>query len=117
MCKTETRLLTTSSDGHLTVHMAFSSTGELIGFAISGTEGRGGKVFLYELHVLSGKWRDNGVVLVLIDLVERTVRGRSSTVELNVHKDNVEALRFYQGRGFGVCGDASATSLIMRRKR
>ena len=102
----------------LTVHTALSSTSELIGFAISGTEGRGGsKVFLYELHVRSGAWRDHGVGSALIDLVERTARGRSPTVELNVHKDNVEALRFYEGRGFGACGDASATSLIMRRKR
>ena len=102
----------------LTVHTALSSTSELIGFAISGAEGRGGsKVFLYELHVRSGAWRDHGVGSALIDLVERTARGRSPTVELNVHKDNVEALRFYEGRGFGACGDASATSLIMRRKR
>lgn len=72
---------------------------------------------MYELHVRSGAWRDHGVGSALIDLVERTARGRSPTVELNVHKENVEALRFYEGRGFGACGDASATSLIMRRKR
>lgn len=37
--------------------MAIGPSGELIGFAISGTEQRGTKVFLYELHVKDGQRR------------------------------------------------------------
>ena len=36
-------------------HIATLESGELVGFAISGAEGRG-KVFLYELHVAAAHW-------------------------------------------------------------
>ena len=61
----------------LTVHIATASDGALMGFAISGAEGRG-VVFVYELHVAKPA-RKRGVARSLLDLVERSSlsRGRS----------------------------------------
>jgi ribosomal protein S18 acetylase RimI-like enzyme len=98
-------------------HMAIGPSGELIGFAISGTEQRGTKVFLYELHVKDGQ-RRRGVGTALMEMAERTARGANRTMELNVHKDNHEALYYYEKKcGFGRCGELSnGLSFVMRRK-
>ena len=102
----------------LTVHIATASDGALMGFAISGAEGRG-LVFLYELHVAKSA-RKRGVARSLLDLVERSSpsRGRSRpTVELNVHRGN-DALGFYEREGFAPTGELSGGDVIvMRRKR
>ena len=99
-------------------HIATASDGALMGFAISGAEGRG-LVFLYELHVAKSA-RKRGVARSLLDLVERSSpsRGRSSpTVELNVHRGN-DALGFYEREGFAPTGELSGGDVIvMRRKR
>ena len=99
-------------------HMAISESGELLGFAISGAEGRG-KVFLYELHV-SQAHRSRGVATALLELVEKSggSRGRTSpTVELNVHAENTNAIGFYEHRCFVRSGEMSGGSvLVMRRK-
>ena len=92
-------------------HMAIGPSGELIGFAISGTEQRGTKVFLYELHVKDGQ-RRRGVGTALMEMAERTARGANRTMELNVHKDNHEALYYYKKKcGFGRCGELSKYGL------
>ena len=57
----------------LTAHWALSPEGELICFAITGTEGRGGsKAFLYELHVRID-FRGRGVGTALLEI---SARGR-----------------------------------------
>ena len=103
----------------LTVHTATSASGELLGFAISGAEGRG-KVFLYELHVDSSS-RKRGVARALLDLVERssTSRGRGSAmVELNAHTSNTDAQGFYKHVGFVQVGSTrDKLALVMQRKR
>ena len=67
----------------------------LLGFAISSTEQRGKKVFLYELHVRQGQ-RGGGIGTALMEMAERTARGANRTMELNVHKDNEAALGYYE---------------------
>ena len=98
-------------------HLAIAPSGDLIGFAVSGTEQRGVKVFLYELHVHKD-WRRRGIGTALMDMAWRTARGANRTMELNVHKDNEEALDFYEKKcGFGRCGEVSnGLSFVMRRK-
>ena len=101
----------------LMTHLAIAPSGDLIGFAVSGTEQRGVKVFLYELHVHKD-WRRRGIGTALMDMAWRTARGANRTMELNVHKDNEEALDFYEKKcGFGRCGEVSnGLSFVMRRK-
>ena len=101
----------------LMIHTAKAADGTLLGFAISGTEGRG-KLFLYELHVAAAQ-RSRGIATALLDLVERSSRGRSApTVELNVHHANESARSFYEHVGFAQTGKLSGGSvLVMRRKR
>ena len=101
----------------LMVHLAIAASGELIGFAISGTEQRGKKVFLYELHVRLGQ-RGGGIGTALLEMAERTARGADRTMELNVHKDNEAALGYYENKcGFARCGEVSGgVALVMRRK-
>ena len=62
-------------------------------------------------------WRRCGVGSSLLELVERAARGRSPMVELHVHNENKDAQLFYEAQGFTPCGAASATSLVMRRRR
>ena len=90
---------------------------ELLGFAISGTEQRGKKVFLYELHVRQGQ-RGGGIGTALMEMAERTARGADRTMELNVHKDNEAALGYYEIKcGFARCGEVSGgVAYVMRRK-
>ena len=99
------------------IHTAKAADGTLLGFAISGTEGRG-KLFLYELHVAAAQ-RKGGVATALLELVERSASGRSApTVELHVHRSNENALGFYKHVGFAQTGELSGGSvLVMRRKR
>ena len=101
----------------LMVHTATSAAGELLGFSISGAEGRA-KIFLYELHVAAAQ-RNGGVATALLELVERSARGRSApTVELNVHHANEDARGFYEHVGFAQTGEVSGGSvLVMQRKR
>jgi GNAT superfamily N-acetyltransferase len=101
----------------LTIHTAKAADGALLGFAISGTEGRG-KLFLYELHVAPAH-RKGGMATALLELVERSARGRSApTVELNVHRANEGARGFYEHVGFAQTGELSGGSvLVMQRKR
>ena len=58
----------------LMAHMAIALTpsGELLGFAISSTEQRGKKVFLYELHVRQGQ--RGGIGTALMEMAERIAR-------------------------------------------
>lgn len=102
----------------LTVHIATDSDAMMLGFAISGAEGRG-KLFLYELHVAKAA-RKRGVARALLELVERSSpsRGRTSPmVELNVHCDN-DALGFYKHEGFAQTGElCGGDVIVMRRKR
>ena len=58
----------------LIAHLAILPSGELIGFSISGTEQRGTKIFLYELHVHQDK-RGRGIGTALMEMAERTARG------------------------------------------
>ena len=101
----------------LRLYTATSAAGQLLGFAISGAEGRG-KVFLYELHIHKDA-RGCGLGRKFIDLVESSgtpYRG-STTMELNVHKDN-PSKGFYERLGFDITGEASSgLALVMRRKR
>ena len=101
----------------LMAHLAIAPSGELIGFSISGTEQRGTKIFLYELHVHQDK-RGRGIGTALMEMAERTARGGNRTIELNVHKDNEKAVGFYEKKcGFARCGDVSGgIALVMRRK-
>ena len=104
----------------LTVHTVRSADGQLLGFAISGLEGRG-KAFLYELHVAADA-RSRGFGRALIDLVERSATrargGGGGTVELHVHKSNIAAQEFYEHLGFVLVGEASeGRVLVMQRKR
>ena len=90
-----------------TVHVV--TAGELVkGFAIhSAWRGRGGTVFLYELHVAADQ-RKRGVGSALIDLtVQPAPRGfRAKIVELNVHKTNNDSKAWYERRGFKEEGEA-----------
>jgi ribosomal protein S18 acetylase RimI-like enzyme len=99
------------------IHTAKAADGTLLGFAISGAEGRG-KLFLYELHVAEAQ-RKGGVATALLELVERSARGRSApTVELNVHRANEAARSFYEHVGFAQVSELSDGSvLVMQRKR
>ena len=76
------------------------------------------KLFLYELHVAAAQ-RKGGVATALLELVERSARGRSApTVELNVHRTNEGARGFYEHVGFAQTGELSGGSvLVMQRKR
>ena len=70
--------------------MALSADGNLLGFAISGTEGRG-KLFLYELHVAEAQ-RNHGIASSLLELVTQT-RSRSPadvTVMVRIHTSLAE---------------------------
>ena len=101
----------------LTVHWASAADGALLGFAISGSEGRG-KLFLYELHVDS-KRRKQGVASSLLELVERssTSRGRGApTVELNVHSSNTRAVGFYEHVGFVETGKLRRGAVLEMRR-
>ena len=101
----------------LMIHTAKAADGTLLGFAISGAEGRG-KLFLYELHVAEAQ-RKGGVATALLELVERSARGRSApTVELNVHRENESARGFYEHVGFAQVRELSdGRVLVMQRKR
>ena len=101
----------------LMAHLAIAADGKLIGFAISGTEQRGKKVFLYELHVRKGK-RGGGVGTALMQMAERSAKGANRTMELNVHKDNASALGYYEKKlGFANCGETrDGVAFVMRRK-
>ena len=59
-------------------HLAIAPSGEVIGFAISGTEQRGAKVFLYELHVHKDR-RRRGIGSALMEMAWRTARGANRT--------------------------------------
>ena len=66
-------------------HVATSSTGGMLGFAISGVEGRG-SVFPYEIHVAE-QHRGHASDAALIDLVKRSIESQSRSkpmIELNV---------------------------------
>ena len=103
----------------LTAHYALDDDGTLLGFAIVGGEGRGAasKVFVYELHV-SVSARRRGIATALLDIAERSGIGRNGppALELNVHKDNEVAQRFYEAAGFGKSSELQGV-LVMRRKR
>ena len=98
-------------------HLAIDSSGTLIGFAISGTEQRGKKVFLYELHVMEGR-RGGGLGTALMQMAERSARGKDRTMELNVHKENEDARDYYEVKcGFVRFGEtADKVAWVMRRK-
>lgn len=102
-------------------HIATLESGELVGFAISGAEGRG-KVFLYELHVAAAH-RRRGFATALIELAERSSTSRSAsakTIELNdnVHSANASSIAFYERIGFAESSRTSGgTVLVMRRRR
>ena len=51
-------------------------------------------------------------------MAERSTRGSSPTVELNVHKDNPDAQSYYKHIGFSDFGEVSGgLAILMRRKR
>ena len=104
-------------------HIATLESGELVGFAISGAEGRG-KVFLYELHVAAAHRRRGfatALIRALIELAERSSMSRSAsakTIELNVHSANASSIAFYERIGFAESSRTSGgTVLVMRRRR
>ena len=101
----------------LMAHLAIDESGCVIGFCISGSENRGKKVFVYELHVRTDKQR-GGVGTSLLDMAERSTRGSSPTLELNVHTDNPDAQSYYKHIGFSDFGEVSGgLAILMRRKR
>ena len=73
---------------------------------------------VYELHVAEAQ-RKGGVATALLELVERSARGRSApTVELNVHRENESARGFYEHVGFAQVRELSGGRvLVMQRKR
>ena len=91
-------------------------SGELLSASpsrISGTEQRGKKVFLYELHVRLGQ-RGGGICTALMEMAERTARGAERTHDARWSsmstKDNEmeKALGFYEDKcGFARCGEVS----------
>ena len=70
-------------------------------------------------HKLSIRYGPRYVATALLELVERSARGRSApTVELNVHRENESARGFYEHVGFAKTGElCSGTVLVMQRKR
>lgn len=105
----------------LMVHAVMSSKDELLGFAISGNEGRGkAKVYVYELHVATAQ-RRRGLARTLLDMCEKSSasRGRTSPMlELQVHATNVSALSFYNRVGFVKISETSNGGMfVMQRKR
>ena len=91
----------------------------LLGFAITGNEGRG-KLFLYELHVASTH-KQQGLGRALLDAIDPiTPQGRRkhAQITLNVHAINSAARAFYTRVGFDVACDVDgATILEMVRRR
>ena len=63
--------------------------------------------------------RRRGIASALLDLAERSGAGRSApTLELQVHKANSDALRFYERVGFVQASETDGGSVfVMRRKR
>ena len=60
----------------------------------------------------------NAALNSLLDMAERSTRGSSPTVELNVHKDNPDAQSYYKHIGFSDFGEVSGgLAILMRRKR
>ena len=103
----------------LTVHTARAAGGELLGFAISGIDSTS-EVFLYELHV-SEEYRTHGIGIELLAAASSTIDRPNVTIELNVHRDNKDAIRFYERRGFGKDLEKTrelnlGTMLVMRRE-
>lgn len=106
----------------LMLHTVMTTKDVLLGFAISGNEGRcsNSKVFVYELHVAAAH-RRCGLAKALLDLCEKSsmTRGRSSpTLELQVHKGNSNAISFYEHMGFACMSpDSNGNMFVMQRKR
>lgn len=88
------------------------SSGELVGFAISGAEGKGRsrQVFLYELHA---KYRKQGLGRACLE--EACADHGTHPIELNVHVGNV-ALGFYQRLGFKEVIDLRTAVVINMRR-
>jgi ribosomal protein S18 acetylase RimI-like enzyme len=102
----------------LTAHVMTLASGEVVGLAITGAEGRG-KTFLYELHVAAAH-RCRGYATALLELAERSSTSRSAsatTIELNVHEANASARGFYERMGFVETGRASGGDVIVMRRR
>ena len=102
----------------LMVYSAWDATGKLLGFAMAKAEGR--SQFVYELHVDKQR-RQLGVGTALLDQIEKAGSAHAQSrkqLELNVHKDNTDAVDYYKRRGFVVTGALSGgTVLLMQRLR
>ena len=74
--------------------------GDIIGYVISQwrTGGTGSIVSI----AVSPAHRNRGIGSTLLDHAIAKMRDRISVVELQVPVSNADAVRFYQGRGFGV---------------
>jgi ribosomal protein S18 acetylase RimI-like enzyme len=100
----------------LKAHIMTLESNDLVGFAISGMDGRN-KIFLYELHI-DAKHRGNGYARVLLGYVQRSNTSRSAsatTIDLNVHKLNANARDFYKYIGFGEIGETSCGKMLVMR--
>jgi ribosomal protein S18 acetylase RimI-like enzyme len=106
------------SNWELMAHVALDADGSVAGFAITGSESRGKKLFVYELHVRDKR---RGLGRALLELAEgagaNAKRRTPPMVELNVHLEN-DAQAFYTHLGFAESGRTrDGLAIVMRRQR
>jgi ribosomal-protein-alanine N-acetyltransferase len=80
--------------------------GEVAGFCIVHTEGRGQAMrgYVVTLDVAEG-WRRRGLASKLMEEVEgQAEAGGAVVMDLHVWTENEGAIRFYEGRGYGRMG-------------